>query len=148
MATWKQHIDAALAKLVSADDAHWTQKGLPNLNVIDEYMRGEGYDGRKLGRKDMPKTFLRPDAPPPAPEPEAPAPTAAKPKEPKEPKEPTKVFVCYRNAQLRGVQHEMGGKKYNFAGEFQPCPMSPEIAEKFLAVDPAFVRTDEKGQSV
>ena len=153
MATAKQYLTAALGRLDNADDAHWTTKGLPNLNVIDEYMRADGYDGRKMGRKDMPKSFKRVKADP------APADANADPKPGGKKRKAAPrtgvqndppVMVCYRGAQARPQTHHcpVDGQDYTFTGEFKPLALSPEVAEFFCGVADTFVHTDADGQAV
>lgn len=47
----KPTLAEALAKLNHKDDAHWTQAGLPNLNVLKEYA------GRAVTRKEVNEEF-------------------------------------------------------------------------------------------
>jgi len=48
-----QELQTALDSLDHGDDAHWTQGGLPNLNVLKEKV------GHPVKRDDVPKEFVR-----------------------------------------------------------------------------------------
>ena len=154
MARTRELLKKALQALNPADSAHWTKKGLPDLTVVDEYMREAGYDKDRLRRGDMPSSFTRakavvPEEAPAEPESAPEAEVVPDTEEAETVEKPEKVFLCYRPAQRVPVHHEMDDRVYTFYGEFRPTRVSPEIAEKFIAVDSvAFVLTDELGQQL